>query len=251
VKRAAWLRSLPDKDQNLLVDTGDILDVEPDQDLSREILEVYTELGYDAVVVGDQEFSNGVQSLRAYRDKYPLLAHNLALCDEKSCLFFSPEPAIVSKNNERVGLIALLDPEIFRLYPQELLQQLKLEEPEAKAAALVQQLQAQGVDWIVVLYHGSVERAEKLAALVPGIHLLLVGHEQRLLKPRRLGATILASAGEDGNRVGVLGLSRGIGGKVRFTHSFQEFAFERDPDDPAVRRRIEDYRKRLREALGG
>jgi len=46
-----------------LVDAGDIIDELPDKELTRHIFEVYQELGYDAIAVGDQEFSNGVDRL--------------------------------------------------------------------------------------------------------------------------------------------------------------------------------------------
>jgi 2',3'-cyclic-nucleotide 2'-phosphodiesterase (5'-nucleotidase family) len=249
VKRAAWLRAYPGRSDALLLDAGDALDVQEDPDLSEVILQTYRELSYDAVAVGDQELSDGVDALRSYRERYPLASHNLVLCSDDSCLYFSLEPLLLSKGTQRVGLIALLDPEVFRRYPEELKSRLKLEPPGRTAAVLVQSLKEQGARWVVVLYHGPVEEAEKLARRVPGIQLIIVGHEQRLLPPRKIGETVIASPGEEGNRLGILTLSRDGRSRIRFRNEFRLFRYEQDPDDPAVRERIAEYRKKLRQAI--
>ena len=43
-----------------------------------------------------------------------------------------------------------------------------------------------------------------MAARVPGIDLIVVGHEQRLVLPRLVDGTLLVSPGEEGNSVGML-----------------------------------------------
>jgi|GEM_PF-1381572 len=244
--RAAWLRGYPG--EALLVDAGDILDVSPDPELAREILEAYAELGYDVVALGDQEFSGGAQAVASWRGGFPLSANNLTLCLEDRCLFFDPEPLVKTLGSETVGVLALLDPRVFALYPEELRRSLKLEEPAQAAAPLVSALRARPVDWVVVLYHGPLEEAERLAARVPDIDLIVVGHEQRLVPPRRVNGALLASPGEEGNRVGILTLRKDALGRTRSTHQFRLFRFE-DPRDPQILARLERYRRRLREAL--
>jgi 2',3'-cyclic-nucleotide 2'-phosphodiesterase (5'-nucleotidase family) len=231
------------------VDAGDLLDVDPDPELAREILETYAELGYDAVAVGDQEVSCGIRELASWRGRYALHAHNLVLCLEDRCIFFDTEPLVLSKSDETVGLIALLDPQVFALFPESLRSSLKLQWPADAAEPLVSELRARRVDWVVVLYHGPLEEAERLARQVPGIDLLVVGHEQRLMEPRRVNGTLVVSSGEEGNRLGLLTLRKGAFGRRRSTHEFRLFRFDRDPRDPQVLERFERYRRRLREAL--
>lgn len=67
VKRAAFLRSLETSGPSLILDAGDIFDEYPDPDLAAHILQVYAELGYDAIAVGDQEFTNGAAGLLEYK----------------------------------------------------------------------------------------------------------------------------------------------------------------------------------------
>ena len=77
-----------------------------------------------------------------------------------------------------MGLLALLDPLVFTLHPEALRRSLKLEAPGLAVAPLVSALRAQSVDWIVVLFHGPLEEAERLARQVPGNDLIVVAHEQ-------------------------------------------------------------------------
>ncbi len=250
VKRAAWLRALEQPEQILLVDGGDLLDPYPDPELATAIFDTYLELGYTAIALGDQEFANGVESLLEYRQRYPLMAHNLTICpDENRCIFFSTTPQIVEKAGLRIGLFALIDPQVFTLYPTQLKTKLKIQDPKTAARNQLAYLDEQGVEITVLLYHGPYQGAKQVAEAVGGVDVLILAHEQRLIEPRRVGDTIIASPGEDGNRLGILTLEVLAGGRIEYSNTFHLFSWQNDPDDPAVRRRINEYKKRLRERL--
>ncbi len=259
VKRAFYLRKERDVDASLLVDAGDIFDVYEDKLLAREILEVYRELDYDAVAVGDQEFSNGIAALLELLaplaplengEEYPLFCHNLTLCpDQNRCIFFSNEPLIIEKSGLHIGLFALLDPEVFTLYPEEVKKQIKIASPQAVAENMLRKLE--NVDLTVLLFHGSYEKAAELAEKVEGIEVIVVGHEQRLIGAHKVNDSILVSPGEEGNRLGILTLSltpNGPRGVAKYDNHFRLFRYEGE-DDAAVRRRIERYKLELREKL--
>jgi len=78
VTRAAYLRALKDRDQSLLLDAGNIFDSFPDELLAIEILEAYRELGYQAIAIGDHEFSLGADALLELKTKFPLVSNNIA-----------------------------------------------------------------------------------------------------------------------------------------------------------------------------
>ncbi len=250
VKRAAWLRKLEHPQQVLLIDAGDLLDPYPDRDLAVAIFDTYVELGYTAIALGDQEFANGLDSLLEYRERYPLMAHNLTLCpDENRCIFFSTTPHIVERAGIRIGLFALIDPEVFALYPAELKKKLKIQNPDATARNQLACLAEQGALLNVALFHGPYQAAKELAETVAGIDVLVLAHEQQLIEPSRVGGTILTSPGEDGNRLGILTLEIRAEGRVEYHNRFRLFSWQDDPDDPAVRRRIDEYKHKLREQL--
>lgn len=247
VKRAHFLREMKNRENIILVDAGDILDVYPSEELSEEILAVYNELGYDAVGVGDQEFANGIEALLRYRLNSPLLSNNLAICpDESSCIFFSSSPLTLKKASHRIGIFSLLDPEVFNRFPEEVMKKIKLSPVADTARNIVGLLDQEGTVFKILLYHGSYDNAVKLTKKVKGIDIAVVGHEQRIIDANKIGGTILVSPGEEGNRIGVLELIMTDKGIDDYRNSFTSFKYEEDPDDPSVRERIERYREALR-----
>jgi 2',3'-cyclic-nucleotide 2'-phosphodiesterase (5'-nucleotidase family) len=250
VKRAAWLRTLERPARVLLVDGGDLLDPYPDPQLAATIFDTYLELGYAAIALGDQEFANGIDALLEYRRGYPLMAHNLSICpDENRCIFFSTTPRIVERDGVRIGLFALIDPQVFTLYPPELKDKLKIQDPLTVARNQILYLNDEAAELTIVLYHGPSSNAEQLALGVAGIDVLILAHEQLLIAPRRVADTIIVSPGEEGNRVGVLALRFDESGAFDYSHRFRLFSWQDDPDDPAVRGRIDQYKRRLRQRL--
>jgi 2',3'-cyclic-nucleotide 2'-phosphodiesterase (5'-nucleotidase family) len=252
VKRAAYLRAhrLPG---DILLDAGDIFDAAPDMLLSRHILETYADLGYATVSVADQEFSNGIDNLLELRTMGKLLSNNLSIRNQdRTGTAFSDEPLVLESGRISVGVVALLGPEAFALYSKRLRDRLVLADPVETARRLVGDLRSRGVVCVVLLYHGAVESGTRIISEVIGIDLMIVGHEQRLVAPYKVGSTIVASPGEEGNRVGLIRLQiepdgTGVSG---FTGEFVELSYLRDPDDPAVRTRIETYEKELRARIG-
>ena len=162
------------------VDAGDFLGATGGGERSRRTLEACAAAGYDALAVGDQELSAGLDALPEYRDRFRLIAQNLGICTAGNCLIFSGEPLVLERAGETVGLFALLDPRLG-------VENAKLVPPEVTARSMVRQLTAREVDWVIVLFHGPLREAEKLAREAPGIHAIIVGHEQRLVPPRRIG----------------------------------------------------------------
>ncbi len=81
--------------------------------------------------------------------------------------------------------------------------------------------------------------------------VLVVGHEQRLVHPVKVGATIMVSPGEEGNRLGMLKLRFRKGHITGYSHEFRLFDYGRDIDDSAVRKRIDRYLESLRSKVKG
>ncbi len=245
VKRAAYLRER-ETDKSLLVDTGDILDVTRDEELSRHVYEVYEELGYDAIAAGDQELSNGIPSFLEAAARYPLISNNLLVIDGGVETAISQGPLIVSKQSLAIGIGALIDKGVFALYPPQVKEALRILDEDQAATAILAAMEERNVRLRVLLYHGSVENALSLSKRVEGFDVIIVGHEQRLVDAQKSGNTIIASPGEDGNRLGALTLTFQKDRISEFSNEFRFFDYVQDPDDPEVRQRIEDYKAFLR-----
>jgi 2',3'-cyclic-nucleotide 2'-phosphodiesterase (5'-nucleotidase family) len=249
VKRAFYLRllhSAPDKRENyLLVDAGDILAAVPDETLAKTILDTYRELRYDAIAVGEQECAGSPEALAGYKQDYPLFAHNLALClTPEQCQFFSPEFPVFYKAGLKIGLLALIDPAVFTLTAQELKQQVKIQDPVDVARCASVYFKEQGVELILLLYHGAVCSARELVKQVPEIDLVILGHEHLLLEGEQVGKTRLFSPGEEGNRLGELTVTCGKRQIKVVKNVWRLFHYQDDPDDQAVRQYISAYNAR-------
>ena len=252
VTRAPWLRSRSDRDASLLVDAGDLFDTWADDLMPGLILDSYTELGYDAIAVGDQEFSNGAAALLALKTGRRLLSNNLTICPtDDSCAIFSLAPLYVQKRWGKAGICALIDPKVFTLYPETVKKPIKVAPCAEAARGLLERMKADGALLKVLLYHGPTEAAAALAHDVPGFDVIVAGHDQILAGPERIGDTILVSPGEEGNRVGRLELVMAAGRLVSYRNEFRLFSYAADAQDPVIRARIEGYRDTLSSRLKG
>ncbi|MCX7038789.1 MAG: hypothetical protein NT005_06620 [Spirochaetes bacterium] len=242
VTRAPWLRSRPERDSSLLVDAGDLFDTRADDLMPALILDSYSELGYDAIAVGDQEFANGAAALLSLRQGRPLVSNNLTVCPtEDSCVIFSLAPLSVQKRWGKAGICALIDPSVFTLYPETLKKTVKVISCAPAAAGLLERMKADGALLKVLLYHGPMEKAAALAREVPGFDVIVAGHEQQLAGPQRIGDTLLVSPGEEGNRVGRLELVVSGGRLASYRNEFRLFSYAADAQDPLISARIEGY----------
>jgi 2',3'-cyclic-nucleotide 2'-phosphodiesterase (5'-nucleotidase family) len=250
VKRAAFLRTLEPSGPALILDAGDIFDEYPDPDLAKHILEVYEELNYDAIAVGDQELSNGLGALLDYRERSPLVCHNLMIQrspkDDEGLenQLFTPGSVVITRKGLHIGIFCLIDPAATIDWSDK-----GIEIADPIPAAKAMQRRYNKMNLTVLLYHGPFEKAVELVDACPGIDLAIVAHEQRLLPPRRIGKTVFASPGKDGNHLGILTLQLDQNGIEILESKFIFFSYENDPDDPSVRKRIDTYRQKLRARL--
>jgi 2',3'-cyclic-nucleotide 2'-phosphodiesterase (5'-nucleotidase family) len=252
VKRAAFLRTLQSSGPALILDAGDVFDEYPDPDLAEHILEVYKELNYDAIAVGDQELSNGPEALLGNGEYSPLICHNLLIQnrptedDASGSLLFTLDPVVIPRKGLRVGILSLIDP---ATVPDPSEKGIRISDPITAASTMLIRCGQLDLDLTILLYHGPFQSALKLVKTCPGIDVAIFAHEQQLFAPRKIGSTILASPGKEGNHLGILTLYLGPRGIGKFESEFRFFSYKEDPDDSAVRSRIDTYRKKLRSYL--
>jgi 2',3'-cyclic-nucleotide 2'-phosphodiesterase (5'-nucleotidase family) len=241
VKRAYFLRKMGKPNNLLLVDAGDILEPKPgDKARADYIFQVYQDLKYDAIGLGDNELVTGAQRILGYQAKYPLMANNLLMLrglDSGTGLVpFTKEPLILVKGKYRVGVMALLEPQFKSAakFSEMLSEKYQITPCEDAATKMVPVLKAKKVNFTVLLYHGDYDNAVRLANSVRGIDLIVVGHGEKLIDIQMVGRTAIVSPGEEGNRIGMLDVSLSGKGATFIKNSFREFTFQDDPNDPEV-----------------
>lgn len=240
VKSAKFIRSIRNGSA-ILVDAGDLLDKEPDDLLAKQIFESYQELGYDAVAVGEREFSCGTEVFTRFSKMLPVLSQNLLLKSE-----FPNAPRIITKGSVKVGVAAITDPSSFTGISNNSIKFYPREETLKKA---VKQLEKENADLKVLLFHGGYDGLTNLLAAVQGIDIAVLGHEQKQIDAQKIGGTLVVSTEGDGSAVGVLDLEFSQKKIKNFKNSFMHFNYRADPDDPAVKKRIDQYQDEMIERL--
>jgi 5'-nucleotidase/UDP-sugar diphosphatase len=145
-------------------------------------------LGYDAMTVGNHEFDDGPEILRAFADavEFPILMSNADLTGEQSLRDTIQKSTVVEVAGERIGLIGLTPvdtPELASPGPG-----VTFTDPIQAVQAEVDALTADGVDKIVVLSHSGLPVDRRVAEGTTGVDVIVGGHDNQLLSNVQEGA---------------------------------------------------------------
>lgn len=139
-----------------------------------------------------------------------------------------------------MALMALISPEVFRFYPEDIQNSVEIGSPEEILQQLLEYPEVKSSAVRILLFHGSLQNARQLAADHPSLNIIIAGHEQQIADGEMSGDTILVSPGAEGNDLGHLRITV-TGGKILYNNEFIQFDYMKDPDDPFIRKRIEKY----------
>ena len=204
-------------DSVLLLDAGDACQGTPLVNLSmgKTAIEFMNAAGYDAMAPGNHEFDWGLDNARqlAGLADFPMLSANIVNHLEGS-LTFAANKVFEMPNGMKVGVFGLSTPETMtKAHPDKVrgIDFLQAEALYGAARKQVEELKAAGADIIVLLSHlGSDDESAPNRSLdvlenVTGIDLLIDGHSHSLFeKGKMVGDTLLVSAGEYGQNLGVV-----------------------------------------------
>ncbi|WP_304224019.1 bifunctional UDP-sugar hydrolase/5'-nucleotidase [Gracilinema caldarium] len=140
-------------------------------------------IGLDALVVGNHEFDKGPTVLADFiKDaKFPVLACNLDLSAEPS-LKDSIKPYIIKEvAGAKVAIVGVANPEtpdISSPGPT-----IKFLDPVSSLEKVVKELEAKGINKIIVLSHAGYELDKTIGTKVSGIDVVVGGHSHFILGP--------------------------------------------------------------------
>lgn len=183
----------------ILIDSGDFFKSYPLQAGNWLMLEMMDSLDYDAIALGDQEFVDGIEFLLRGLDHFglPVLTDNLQFKTIKE----RPGSAFITlqKGDYKIGVVNLTDSASFDYSMIEVLSVV----PEQKILNEILQQIHPNVDLLLLLYHGSFDRAVGLAERFPEIDVVIAGHTQeRAVK--NFGNQMVVQSGFDGEYLGIL-----------------------------------------------
>lgn len=174
-------------------------------------------MGYDAAALGNHEFNYGIPTVRAFEEQlnFPLLGANaLNAKDEKPAFqpFVIKTMHLGAGRPLKVGILGLTNPGIAIWDKANVAGQMTFSGIVEMAEVYVPKMKAAGADIIVVSAHSGIDEASSygdqipypedasgaMAATVPGIDAVLVGHThkevaQRLITNTATGKTVVLS----------------------------------------------------------
>ena len=143
--------------------------------------EAMNELKFDAVVLGNHEFSKGPQGAANLVNivKFPVLAANLDVSAEPSLAGRVKPYTTVEYEGQKIGIIGLITPTTeLTGYPGKTIKFLPVEDTARK---YIDELNALGINKIVVLSHLGYGPDVNLAKSVAGIDIIVGGHTHTLM----------------------------------------------------------------------
>lgn len=231
-------------------------------DTGANMLRLLSQMGYDAVALGNHDFLAGVGRINATvedaRARFPVLAANLELSNysEAARLRKNVPPVLVRDvHGLKVGIIGLTTAElIYDKYVAPVI----LTDPLSAAVKWAKVLRPQ-VDVLLIVSHNQFDMNKHLAKNVPGVDAVISGHSHMKLGRAELvtnaGRQVpVVETGEHGEFLGELKLrviQTQHGPAVLFKNYELHPVLPGIPEDPGVARTIAEEDLRLSELFGG
>ena len=199
----------------LLVDAGDAISsgnitYKPD---GEKILQAMSDIGYDAMTVGNREFHFSQAGFRAKvcRAAFPVLCANVRARDTNTPLPVTPYTAITLSNGCRVAIFGITVPMITERMLVRKVSAYVFDDPLQCAKQLVPLLRTE-CDLLVCLSHIGIAKDRDLAASTPGIDLIIGGHTHAVLEAgEQVNETLIVQAGSWGRHFSVVSSELGEG----------------------------------------
>ena len=245
-RRSGLARSYRAAHRNVLfIDSGDALDIQPTDLKNRYIFRGYKAAGYDALVLGSNEWSTLSTLLPGLMAESPMRFVSTNATPVKEELPLVRE-LIHRFDGGKLAVLSCLGTDALYYAPVEIPRQLKVD-PATTVARRAAELKAEGCT-VVVVAHMTAEGVVALKG-VKAIDLIILGHTTRAEeKPLKLGATPMLKVG--GRDIVAAAALQIEGGRIAAMDYRLEALDEHWPDDRYVLDIYEAYaHEAMREML--
>ncbi|WP_153721122.1 bifunctional metallophosphatase/5'-nucleotidase [Sporosarcina cascadiensis] len=232
------------------------------------------QMGYDAITFGNHEFDFRAEglagSLRAAKGSGeklpPIVSSNMRFPKDKNGntdagvqtlqeavdAYGVKEYMVIERKGIRIGILGLMGEEAAGNAP---MSGVSFDDAVESAKSTVAALKKdQDVDLVIALSHSgtsldpSRSEDEILMKKVPDIDVVISGHSHTAFEePIIAGDSILGSAGEYGENLGVLNISQNENGKWKVNHYELRKIDDSLPSDPDISLMIEEYKQVVQE----
>ncbi|PWW19898.1 2',3'-cyclic-nucleotide 2'-phosphodiesterase/3'-nucleotidase [Cytobacillus oceanisediminis] len=210
---------------SILIDNGDLIQGTPltyyySRYLSSQknpMIQILNKLEYDAAVVGNHEFNYGKSILaRAVSESnFPWLAANILFSSTKETYFGLPYKIKTFENGLKAAVIGVTTQYIPNWEKKQHIENITFESAVSSLKRWIPYVQEEEKpDLIIVSYHGGFERdlrtgekteeqtgeneAYRICTEVPGIDVLITGHQHRFLEGIKINGVAVVQPGFNG-----------------------------------------------------
>ncbi len=188
----------------LMVDGGDLFGSRNKNEKyqSTFLAEMTSELGYDAIALGERDLNYGLPFLLEMIEKFDLPFINANVRSGKTGELILPEFVVVERSGIKFGIVSVLDPrhKIISMSAED--EVFQVEEPVAVLRDLLPRLREQA-DSIILLSHLGEQGTEELLKEVTGIDMCVIGHTSRNINAERvINDTAVFAAAFEGRYIG-------------------------------------------------
>lgn len=143
--------------------------------------EMMNKLGYDGMAVGNHEFDDGPETLRAFMDSvnFPVLMANANVHMEPELKGKLQKSTTLYRNNQKIGLIGVVTEEVVDISSPG--DNIIFTDAVAAVQSEVDFLTEAGVNKIILLSHSSYEIDKMIAANTTGVDVIVGGHDNAYL----------------------------------------------------------------------
>jgi hypothetical protein len=195
------------------LDLGDVAQKSGPQTLPKYVysMKALDRMGYTGVGIGRNEMAMPlIDALSEYalnNPSPPVLSFNLLKREENFPQMLHTWAVAATPNGPRVGAVAVVSPSVAKDVRDATV---KFDALEQALPAALTELQKQNVDLRVLLFQGSFEEAQKIAAKFPQFPVILCvsAEDEPPEKADRVGNTMIVRVGHKGRCVGVVGAFR-------------------------------------------
>jgi 5'-nucleotidase len=212
------------------------------------MIAAWNQLGLDVATFGNHEFDFGPPTLLARMRESRFTWVSANVLDRATGRPFGGARAthVVERDGVAVGFFGLTVPDTAQTSNPG--PGIEFRDPIVAARGAVAELRAGRRPVVVAVTHQDMPADEQMAREVPGIHLVIGGHEHDPLE-NVVGDTLITKAGSDGVFVVRIDLQATRDGKVLARQHRSIPITPELPDDPAMAALVARYQARLGEAM--
>ncbi len=247
VVRAEEIKKIKAAHKNVfLFETGDFFPPESDELLAEYLIKSYKYMAYDAVSVGDQEFTGGIEKIMKYSGELPFVCNNILIQIGGEWKTVFKRHLVIEKNGIKAGIIGTISGNAFKYRKKNILNRIKILDQAREINDDIEALKGKGVKIIFLLSHSGYEEDMALAKKLKGIDVIIGGHSQTLVNEPQKNTPIIVQAGADGARLGILELS--IKDRIKMIrNSFRLPHLPLSKENSVIRKYIDEYNARVKE----